>query len=163
MWLPRTLSRKLTLTRPNGQGWPSWTLPGSKENPWKCFYFVCFSAGKFSSDRTIAEYAREIWGMEPRWRNIFFLSKVKLFLAKLGETSWPSWTWASKQGEYSRVDLRRVLLHDWQITWYLAANTCYILIKVHICTLLLHKHDISHFNNDQRESSFPFKCINQIT
>ena len=23
-------------------------------------------AGKFSSDRTIAEYAREIWGMEPR-------------------------------------------------------------------------------------------------
>ena len=26
----------------------------------------CFSAGKFSSDRTIAEYAREIWGMEPR-------------------------------------------------------------------------------------------------
>ena len=25
-----------------------------------------FSAGKFSSDRTIAEYAREIWGMEPR-------------------------------------------------------------------------------------------------
>ena len=24
------------------------------------------SSGKFSSDRTIAEYAREIWGMEPR-------------------------------------------------------------------------------------------------
>ena len=25
------------------------------------------SSGKFSSDRTIAEYAREIWGMEPRY------------------------------------------------------------------------------------------------
>ena len=24
------------------------------------------SSGKFSSDRTISEYAREIWGMEPR-------------------------------------------------------------------------------------------------
>jgi starch phosphorylase len=24
------------------------------------------SSGKFSSDRTIAEYAREIWGMEPK-------------------------------------------------------------------------------------------------
>jgi len=25
------------------------------------------SAGKFSSDRTISEYAREIWGVEPSW------------------------------------------------------------------------------------------------
>ncbi len=25
------------------------------------------SAGKFSSDRTIAEYGREIWGIEPSW------------------------------------------------------------------------------------------------
>ncbi len=25
------------------------------------------SSGKFSSDRTIAEYAREIWGVEPTW------------------------------------------------------------------------------------------------
>ena len=25
------------------------------------------SSGKFSSDRTIAEYAREIWGVEPSW------------------------------------------------------------------------------------------------
>ena len=25
------------------------------------------SSGKFSSDRTIAEYAREIWGMEPKY------------------------------------------------------------------------------------------------
>jgi len=24
------------------------------------------ASGKFSSDRTIAEYAREIWGVEPR-------------------------------------------------------------------------------------------------
>merc|ERR1712210_407488 len=28
------------------------------------------SAGKFSSDRTIAEYAREIWGMEPSWEKL---------------------------------------------------------------------------------------------
>ena len=32
---------------------------------------IFLSAGKFSSDRTIAEYAREIWGMEPRWGKIF--------------------------------------------------------------------------------------------
>lgn len=25
------------------------------------------SSGKFSSDRTIAEYARELWGVEPNW------------------------------------------------------------------------------------------------
>ena len=25
------------------------------------------SSGKFSSDRTIAEYGREIWGIEPSW------------------------------------------------------------------------------------------------
>ncbi len=25
------------------------------------------ASGKFSSDRTIAEYAREIWGVEPTW------------------------------------------------------------------------------------------------
>lgn len=25
------------------------------------------TSGKFSSDRTIAEYAREIWGVEPSW------------------------------------------------------------------------------------------------
>lgn len=25
------------------------------------------SSGKFSSDRTIAEYAREIWSVEPSW------------------------------------------------------------------------------------------------
>ena len=29
-------------------------------------------AGKFSSDRTIAEYAREIWGMEPRWAELSY-------------------------------------------------------------------------------------------
>lgn len=28
------------------------------------------SAGKFSSDRTISEYAREIWGMEPSWEKL---------------------------------------------------------------------------------------------
>jgi len=28
------------------------------------------SSGKFSSDRTIAEYAREIWGMEPSWEKL---------------------------------------------------------------------------------------------
>jgi len=27
-------------------------------------------SGKFSSDRTIAEYAREIWGMEPSWEKL---------------------------------------------------------------------------------------------
>ena len=27
-------------------------------------------AGKFSSDRTIAEYAREIWGMEPSYEKL---------------------------------------------------------------------------------------------
>lgn len=25
------------------------------------------SSGKFSSDRTIADYARDIWGVEPTW------------------------------------------------------------------------------------------------
>ncbi|KAF4521289.1 hypothetical protein B566_EDAN002293 [Ephemera danica] len=28
------------------------------------------SSGKFSSDRTIAQYAREIWGMEPTWEKL---------------------------------------------------------------------------------------------
>ncbi|KAI7690216.1 hypothetical protein SSS_06688 [Sarcoptes scabiei] len=28
------------------------------------------SSGKFSSDRTIAEYAREIWGIEPTWEKL---------------------------------------------------------------------------------------------
>lgn len=28
------------------------------------------SSGKFSSDRTIAEYAREIWGIEPSWEKL---------------------------------------------------------------------------------------------
>ncbi|XP_037814208.1 LOW QUALITY PROTEIN: glycogen phosphorylase-like [Lucilia sericata] len=28
------------------------------------------SSGKFSSDRTIAEYAREIWGVEPTWQKL---------------------------------------------------------------------------------------------
>ena len=30
----------------------------------KCIYNIAAS-GKFSSDRTIAQYAREIWGVEP--------------------------------------------------------------------------------------------------
>lgn len=35
-------------------------------NEWakKCVYNIAAS-GKFSSDRTISEYAREIWGVEP--------------------------------------------------------------------------------------------------
>ena len=28
------------------------------------------SSGKFSSDRTISEYAREIWGMEPSYEKL---------------------------------------------------------------------------------------------
>lgn len=28
------------------------------------------SSGKFSSDRTIEEYAREIWGVEPNWQKL---------------------------------------------------------------------------------------------
>ena len=28
------------------------------------------SSGKFSSDRTIAEYGREIWGVEPSWETL---------------------------------------------------------------------------------------------
>lgn len=28
------------------------------------------SSGKFSSDRTIIEYAREIWGVEPTWEKL---------------------------------------------------------------------------------------------
>jgi hypothetical protein len=32
----------------------------------KCLLNIA-SAGKFSSDRTIAEYARDIWGVEPTW------------------------------------------------------------------------------------------------
>lgn len=28
------------------------------------------SSGKFSSDRTIAEYAREIWDVEPNWQKL---------------------------------------------------------------------------------------------
>ena len=39
------------------------------------------SSGKFSSDRTIAEYAREIWGMEPRYRikKCDMMSIIELF------------------------------------------------------------------------------------
>ena len=32
--------------------------------------YIFLSAGKFSSDRTIAEYAREIWGMEPSYEKL---------------------------------------------------------------------------------------------
>ena len=28
------------------------------------------ATGKFSSDRTIAEYCREIWGIEPSWESL---------------------------------------------------------------------------------------------
>jgi starch phosphorylase len=28
------------------------------------------SSGKFSSDRTISEYARDIWGVEPSWERM---------------------------------------------------------------------------------------------
>lgn len=28
------------------------------------------TSGKFSSDRTIAEYSREIWGVEPTWEKL---------------------------------------------------------------------------------------------
>lgn len=28
------------------------------------------SSGKFSSDRTIAEYAKEIWDVEPTWEKL---------------------------------------------------------------------------------------------
>ena len=28
------------------------------------------ASGKFSSDRTIAEYGREIWGIEPSWESL---------------------------------------------------------------------------------------------
>lgn len=28
------------------------------------------SSGKFSSDRSITEYAREIWGVEPSWEKL---------------------------------------------------------------------------------------------
>jgi starch phosphorylase len=32
----------------------------------KCLLNIA-SSGKFSSDRTIAEYAKDIWGVEPTW------------------------------------------------------------------------------------------------
>ena len=51
--------------------------------------YIYLSAGKFSSDRTIAEYAREIWGMEPRWGEIFtsFFNRFFIFMGKrLSET-----------------------------------------------------------------------------
>jgi len=28
------------------------------------------SSGKFSSDRAIAEYSRELWGVEPTWEKL---------------------------------------------------------------------------------------------
>uniref|UniRef100_A0A1A9UT61 Alpha-1,4 glucan phosphorylase n=1 Tax=Glossina austeni TaxID=7395 RepID=A0A1A9UT61_GLOAU len=43
------------------------------ENPAKWHEMVVnniASSGKFSSDRTIAEYAREIWGIEPSWEKL---------------------------------------------------------------------------------------------
>ena len=43
----------------------------SKANEWttKCIYNIA-SSGKFSSDRTISEYGREIWGVEPSWEKL---------------------------------------------------------------------------------------------
>jgi len=35
----------------------------------KCLHNIA-SAGKFSSDRTIVEYGREIWGVEPSWEKL---------------------------------------------------------------------------------------------
>ena len=35
----------------------------------KCIYNIA-SSGKFSSDRTIAQYGREIWGVEPSWEKL---------------------------------------------------------------------------------------------
>jgi len=41
------------------------------QNKWaKMAIMNIASSGKFSSDRTIAEYAREIWGMEPSWEKL---------------------------------------------------------------------------------------------
>lgn len=42
-----------------------------KPDEWtkKCIMNIA-SAGKFSSDRTIAEYGREIWGVEPSWEKL---------------------------------------------------------------------------------------------
>nr|UEK51578.1 GlyP-like protein [Parasacculina yatsui] len=43
----------------------------SNQDLWvkKALYNIA-SSGKFSSDRTIAEYAREIWGVEPSWEKM---------------------------------------------------------------------------------------------
>ncbi|KAF2362470.1 Glycogen/starch/alpha-glucan phosphorylase [Trinorchestia longiramus] len=42
-----------------------------KPNDWavKCIMNIA-SSGKFSSDRTIAQYGREIWGIEPSWEKL---------------------------------------------------------------------------------------------
>jgi len=43
----------------------------TQESLWAkmCIHNIA-SSGKFSSDRTIAEYAREIWGVEPTWEKL---------------------------------------------------------------------------------------------
>ncbi|OQR73664.1 glycogen phosphorylase isoform 1 [Tropilaelaps mercedesae] len=44
------------------------------------------SSGKFSSDRTISEYAREIWGVEPSWEKLPAPHEPKVEQAKLTRT-----------------------------------------------------------------------------
>jgi starch phosphorylase len=42
-----------------------------KPNDWtKVAIYNIAASGKFSSDRTIAEYARQIWGVEPSWEKL---------------------------------------------------------------------------------------------
>lgn len=45
-----------------------WLFKMQDQGVWMkmCIHNIA-SSGKFSSDRTIAEYAREIWGVEPTW------------------------------------------------------------------------------------------------
>ena len=70
----RTWCPRCTGTRRAGQRWQSTTLPAAVRTVMidddndsdEMTIMMMMIAGKFSSDRTIAEYAREIWGMEPR-------------------------------------------------------------------------------------------------
>ena len=76
---------------------------------------IFLSAGKFSSDRTIAEYAREIWGMEPRWGEIFtsFFNRFFIFMGKrLSET----FTFQHSKNVVLSLNMHCYLLHHISFT-----------------------------------------------
>jgi starch phosphorylase len=60
------VSKTYQVGRGDRAGWGQWRFDGQDQDKWlKMCLFNISSSGKFSTDRTIAEYAKHIWGIQP--------------------------------------------------------------------------------------------------